>query len=163
MAHHHDHSHGVSAEADAGKLALALGLIGGFMAVEVVVGIVSSSLALLSDAAHMLTDAAAIGLSLLAVRLAARPAKGAMTYGLGRAEILSAQINGITLLVLAVLITWEAIQRLGSPLSVDAAPVLVVALAGVAVNLLAARVLARAGRESLNVEGSFRHVVTDLY
>jgi cobalt-zinc-cadmium efflux system protein len=86
-----------------------------------------------------------------------------MTFGLGRAEILSAQVNGITLLVLAVLITWEAIQRLISPLSVDAAPVLVVALAGVAVNLLAARVLAGAGRQSLNVEGSFRHVVTDLY
>ena len=86
-----------------------------------------------------------------------------MTYGLGRTEILSAQINGITLLVLAALITWEAVQRLGSPSEVDAAPVLVVALAGVAVNLLTARVLAGAGRESLNVEGSFRHVVTDLY
>ena len=133
------------------------------MLAEVVVGILAGSLALLSDAGHMLTDAAAIALSLVAARLAARPAEGAMTYGLGRAEILSAQANGITLLVLAVLITWEAVQRLGSPPQVDAAPVLVVALAGVAVNLLAARVLAGAGRESLNVEGSFRHVVTDLY
>ena len=100
----------MSAEADAGKLTLALGLIAGFMAVEVAVGIIVSSLALLSDAAHMLTDAAAIGLSLVAVRLAARPAKGAMTYGLGRAEILSAQINGITLLVLALLIVYDAVQ-----------------------------------------------------
>ena len=87
-----------------------------------------------------------------------------MTYGLGRAEILSAQVNGITLLVLAVLIIYEAIAA-AEPRrrSVDAGPVLVIALAGVAVNLLAARVLARAGRESLNVEGSFRHIVTDLY
>jgi cobalt-zinc-cadmium efflux system protein len=133
------------------------------MVAEVAVGILADSLALISDAGHMLTDAAAIALSLVAARLALRPAEGAMTFGLGRAEILSAQVNGITLLVLAVLITWEAIQRLSSPLSVDAGPVLVVALAGVAVNLLAARVLAGAGRESLNVEGSFRHVVTDLY
>jgi cobalt-zinc-cadmium efflux system protein len=133
------------------------------MVAEVAVGILADSLALISDAGHMLTDAAAIALSLVAARLARRPAEGAMTFGLGRAEILSAQVNGITLLVLAVLITWEAIQRLSSPLSVDAGPVLVVALVGVAVNLLAARILAGAGRESLNVEGSFRHVVTDLY
>jgi hypothetical protein len=95
---HAGHSHGVSAEADRGKLAIALGLLLGFMAFEVVVGIVVHSLALLSDAAHMLTDAGAIALSLVAIRLAAKPAKGAMTYGFKRAEILSAQFNGATLL-----------------------------------------------------------------
>ena len=163
MAGAHVHAHHVRGGDDRRALSMALALILGFMLAEVVVGILAGSLALLSDAGHMLTDAAAIALSLVAARLAARPAEGAMTYGLGRAEILSAQVNGITLLVLAVLITWEAVQRLGSPSEVDAAPVLVVALAGVAVNLLAARVLAGAGRGSLNVEGSFRHVVTDLY
>ena len=163
MAAAHVHAHPVRAGGDRRALSIALALILGFMVAEVAVGILADSLALISDAGHMLTDAAAIALSLVAARLARRPAEGAMTFGLGRAEILSAQVNGITLLVLAVLITWEAIQRLSSPLSVDAGPVLVVALAGVAVNLLAARVLAGAGRESLNVEGSFRHVVTDLY
>jgi cobalt-zinc-cadmium efflux system protein len=163
MAGAHVHAHPVRAGDDRRALSIALALILGFMVAEVAVGILADSLALISDAGHMLTDAAAIALSLVAARLARRPAEGAMTFGLGRAEILSAQVNGITLLVLAVLITWEAIQRLISPLSVDAAPVLVVALAGVAVNLLAARVLAGAGRQSLNVEGSFRHVVTDLY
>jgi cobalt-zinc-cadmium efflux system protein len=163
MAAAHVHAHPVRAGGDRRALSIALALILGFMVAEVAVGILADSLALISDAGHMLTDAAAIALSLVAARLALRPAEGAMTFGLGRAEILSAQVNGITLLVLAVLITWEAIQRLSSPLSVDAGPVLVVALAGVAVNLLAARILAGAGRESLNVEGSFRHVVTDLY
>jgi len=133
------------------------------MAVEVVAGIVAGSLALLSDAAHMLTDAAAIGLSLVAARLAARPARGAMTYGLGRAEILSAQANGVTLLVLAAFVAYEGVRRLVSPPDVQGWLVLVVALAGVAVNLAAAWVLGRAERRSLNVEGSFQHVLTDLY
>src|SRR5205085_5025303 len=138
-----------------GKLAVALALILGFMAVEVVAGIVAGSLALLSDAAHMLTDAAAIGLSLVAARLALRPARGAMTYGLGRAEILSAQANGVTLLVLAGLIIYGAIARLVNPPAVHGTPVLVVALAGIAVNLAATRILSPSGQErSLNVEGS---------
>ena len=163
MAPHHDHAHETSAAADPAKLALALGLIATFMVAEVVVGILSSSLALLSDAAHMLTDAAAIALSLLAVRLAARPAKGVMTYGLGRAEILSAQVNGITLLVLGLLIVYEAIRRLVNVPEVDGGPMLATALAGVAVNLAVAAVLARANRRSLSVEGSYQHIVTDLY
>lgn len=161
--HDHVHFHHVGRDADRRALGIALGLIVGFMAAEVVAGILSSSLALLSDAGHMLTDAAAIALSLVAARLAQRPPGGAMTYGLGRAEILSAQLNGVTLLVLAALIAYEAFRRLVSPLEVDAAPVLVVAIAGIAVNALAARVLSGANRQSLNVEGSFRHIVTDLY
>jgi cobalt-zinc-cadmium efflux system protein len=161
--HVHGHSHAVSADADRTKLSIALGLILGFMAVEVVVGIAVSSLALLSDAAHMLTDAAAIGLSLVAINLAARPAKGAMTYGLKRAEILAAQFNGATLLVLGLLIVYEGIRRLIDPPNVEGTPVLIVALAGVVVNLAAARTLAGANRTSLNVEGSFQHILTDLY
>jgi cobalt-zinc-cadmium efflux system protein len=166
MAHEHahgGHSHGVSADADTGKLAIALALILGFMAVEVVVGVVAHSLALLSDAAHMLTDAAAIGLSLIAVRLARRPAKGALTFGLKRVEILSAQVNGVTLLVLGGFITYEGIRRLFEPPDVRAGLILAIALVGVVVNLVATWVLSRANRQSLNVEGSFQHILTDLY
>ena len=157
------HSHGVSADANQRQLAIALGLIVGFMAVEVVVGLVAHSLALLSDAGHMLTDAAAIGLSLWTARLALRPAKGAHTYGYKRAKILSAQANGVTLLVLAGLIVVEAIRRLFAPPTVDAKLILAIALAGIVVNLAATWVLAKANRQSLNVEGSFQHILTDLY
>jgi len=164
MSHDHaGHTHGVSADADARKLTIALGLIVGFMAFELVTGLVAHSLALLSDAAHMLTDGAAIGLSIVAIRLAARPAKGIMTYGLKRVEILSAQVNGVTLLVLAVLIAIEAIRRLFTPPHVGGGLVLVVALVGVVINLLASWTLAKANRQSLNVEGSFQHILTDLY
>jgi cobalt-zinc-cadmium efflux system protein len=160
---HAGHSHGVSADADVRKLAIALGLIVGFMCFEVVVGLIAESLALLSDAAHMLTDAAALGLSIVAIRLAARPAKGMLTYGLKRVEILSAQANGVSLLVLALLIVFEGIRRLIDPPDVGGALVLTVALVGVVVNLIATWTLAKANRESLNVEGSFQHLLTDLY
>jgi cobalt-zinc-cadmium efflux system protein len=160
---HAGHTHvAASADADRGKLAIALGLIVGLMAVEVVVGVLAGSLALLSDAAHMLTDAGALALSLVAIALARRPARGAMTYGLGRAEIVAAAVNGSTLLVLGLLITLEGIRRLITPPDVAGAAVLVVALMGIAVNLVATAVLARANRQSLNVEGAFQHVLTDL-
>jgi cobalt-zinc-cadmium efflux system protein len=133
------------------------------MVVEIVAGVLASSLALLSDAGHMLTDAAALALSLAAARLAARPAYGAMTYGLGRAEILSAQANGLTLLVLAGLVVYGAIDRLISPPDVDGGVVLAVALAGIAVNLVVARILSGGHDRSLNVEASYRHILTDLY
>jgi cobalt-zinc-cadmium efflux system protein len=161
----HSHSHGPSRETERSALKTALALIVGFMVCEVVVGVLSGSLALLSDAAHMLTDAVALAISLAAARLASRPATGAMTYGLGRAEILSAQANGVTLLILGVLIVIEGIRRLISPPGVEGLPVLIVALVGVVVNLVAARVLARGSGEqrSLNVEGSYRHILTDLF
>ena len=159
----HGHSHSVSADADSRKLTIALALILGFMLLEVVAGIAGDSLALLSDAGHMLTDAAAIGFSLVAIRLAARPAKGVMTYGLKRVEILSAQVNGVTLLVLALVISFEAVRRLIDPPDVEGGLVLVVAIVGVGVNLAAIWTLARANRTSLNVEGSFQHILTDLY
>ncbi|HWD65575.1 MAG TPA: cation diffusion facilitator family transporter [Solirubrobacteraceae bacterium] len=159
---HDGHAHGVSAEADGRKLALALALIVAFMIGEVVAGILGHSLALLSDAAHMLTDAAALGLSLLAIRLAARPAGGSMTFGLKRSEILSAQFNGASLLVLGLLIVYGGVRRLVNPPPVSGSVVLIVALAGILVNLLASLVLARANRRSLNVEGAFQHMLTDL-
>lgn len=161
----HDHAHGPSRETDRGALKLALGLIVAFMLAEVTAGVLASSLALLSDAAHMLTDAVALAVALAAARLAARPAGGALTYGLGRAEILSAQANGLTLLILSVAIVADAIGRLVSPPRVAGLPMLIVAVVGAIVNLVAVSVLARgsgAGR-SLNVEGAYRHVLTDLY
>ena len=159
---HGGHAHG-GRDADRRALTAALALIVVFMVAEVVAAMIASSLALLSDAAHMLTDAAALALSLLAARLASRPAAGAMTYGLGRAEILSAQANGVTLLVLGLLIVYESIRHLVSPPAVEGSVVLVVALVGIAVNLLAARILAGEHERSLNVEGSYRHILTDLY
>jgi cobalt-zinc-cadmium efflux system protein len=160
--HDHAHSHGVGADADGRKLAIALALILGFMCVEVAAGIVGRSLALLSDAAHMLTDAGALALSLVAIRLAKRPARGAMTYGLKRSEILAAAVNGTTLLVLGVLIVVEGIRRIVNPPDVEGGLVLAVAILGIAVNLAATWVLAQANRQSLNVEGAFQHIVTDL-
>jgi cobalt-zinc-cadmium efflux system protein len=161
MAHHHGPAH--ASDADARRLAAAFGLIVAFMAAEVVAGIVGNSLALLSDAGHMLSDAIALGLALTALRLAERPPVGRFTYGLKRAEILSAQFNGVTLLVVGGLIVYEGIRRLIDPPEVEGGLVLVVALLGIAVNLLAVRLIAGAERRSLNVEGAFRHVATDLF
>jgi cobalt-zinc-cadmium efflux system protein len=159
----HDHRMHSVAGTDRRRLALALALVIGLIAVEVVTGIVANSLALLSDAGHMLTDAGAIGFSLFALQLASRPARGAMTFGFKRVEILSAQVNGVTLLVLAALIAYEAIRRLIHPPHVRAGLILAVALIGMLVNLAATRTLAGANRHSLNVEGSFQHLLTDMY
>src|SRR5262245_15614566 len=157
------HSHRLSVDADRRYLTIALVLIVAFMAFEVVVGIIAHSLALLSDAGHMLTDAGALVLSLFVIRLVQRPAGGSLTYGMRRAEVLSGQANGAVLLVLGVLVTYEGISRLISPPAVAGGLVTIVAAAGVVVNLAAAWVLAKANRQSLNVEGSFQHIVTDLY
>ncbi len=159
----HGHSHAPSADADRRWLALALGIIASFMVVEVVAGILADSLALLSDAAHMLTDAGAIALALVAARIATRPAKGRFTFGFGRAEILSAQINGATLLVLAGVIGVEGVQRLIDPPAVEGPIVIAVGVLGACVNVGAAWALAKAERQSLNVEGARQHVLTDLY
>jgi cobalt-zinc-cadmium efflux system protein len=163
MGHGHHHHHTVSAEADRGPLLVALGLIGGLMVVEVVAGLVAGSVALLTDAGHMLTDAGALGLGLVALRLAARPPSGALTYGLKRAEPLSATINGAVLGVLAIVFVVEAISRLARPHDVDATLVLIVALVAIPVNVAAVRALSRADRGSVNVEGAFQHILTDLY
>jgi len=160
MAHHH---HGHVHTDDARRLTFALVLILGFMVVEIVAGVLASSLALLSDAAHMLTDAGAIALALFAARLARRPASGGFTFGFRRAEILSAQVNGATLVALAVVIVWEGVRRLADPPEVEGLVVLAVAIVGIAVNLAAAGVLAGSERRSLNVEGAFQHVLTDLF
>ncbi|MHB1501073.1 MAG: cation diffusion facilitator family transporter [Candidatus Dormibacteria bacterium] len=149
--------------ADARYLTVALVLIVGFMLVEVAGSLLSGSLALLADAGHMLADAGALGASLWAARLAARPAAEPWTFGLKRAEILSAAVNGITLLVVGAVVAFEAVLRLAHPPSVAGLFMVIVAIGGVVVNLAAAGMLARAGRSSLNIEGSFRHILTDLY
>ena len=152
------HSH----DADGRRLGIALGLILALMGGEIAGGVVAHSLALFADAGHMLTDAAALAAALVAAALATRPARGAWTFGLGRAEILAAQGNGITLLLVALWIAYSATRRLIVPPAVHGGIVLVVALAGVAVNLVATLVLAGAERTSLNMRGAFLHVATDL-
>ena len=162
------HAHGPASGADARWLYGALALILAFMAGEVVAGVVAHSLALISDAAHMLTDAAAIALVLITARLAARPPAGGYTWGLKRTEIMSAQANGITLVLLAAWLGYTAIRHLVTPPAVAGGTVLGVALAGVAVNVVVTLLIARAGGgrgapRSLNLAGAFKHIVTDLY
>lgn len=160
---HEAHDHAISADADRRYLWMALILLGIFMVAEVIVSFVTGSLALLSDAGHMLSDVGAIGLALWTIHLVARPAQGALTWGLKRVEIISAAVNGITLLVVAGVIAVEAIRRLFEPPEVDGGPVLIVAVVGVAVNIVVAWLVARANRSSLNVEGAYQHILTDLY
>jgi cobalt-zinc-cadmium efflux system protein len=163
------HEHGPVPGADARWLSGALALILAFMIGEVAAGLAAHSLALISDAAHMLTDAASIVLVLVTARLAARPPTGEFTYGLKRTEIMSAQANGITLVLLASWLGYTAIRRLVTPPAVTGGTVLGVALAGVAVNVAVALLIARAsgrrgsGPRNLNLAGAFAHIVTDLY
>jgi cobalt-zinc-cadmium efflux system protein len=161
--HDHAHGHAHGGGDDARRLGLALALIVAFMAGEIVVGILAHSLALLSDAAHMLTDAGALVMSLVVLRLVALPAGGNRTFGLRRSEILSAQANGAALLVLAGLIVYGAVRRLVAPPDTRGGAMLVVALVGIGVNLVATWALSGANRKSLNIEGSFQHVLNDLY
>src|SRR5579875_1462647 len=160
---HGGHAHGISEQADKRYLTGALALILAFMAAEVAIGLAAGSLALVADAGHMLTDAASLLLALFALRLAARPAVGRWTYGFKRAEILSAQANGITLLVLVVVFTYEAARRLAAPPNVSGGPVVATALVGIAVNGAAVWLVGRANRTSLNIEGAFKHLLSDAW
>ena len=157
------HRHGVVADADRRYLTGALALIVAFLVTEVVVGLIAGSLALITDAGHMLTDAASIVLALVAIRLSAKPARGRWTYGYKRAEILSAQANGLTLLLLAVWFTYEGIRRLIDPPVVQGLLVFITALVGIVINIAAAWLISKANRTSLNVEGAFQHILNDLY
>jgi cobalt-zinc-cadmium efflux system protein len=161
MAHGHEHesAHG---DTDRGALAVALALILGLLVAEVVFGVLAGSLALLADAGHMLTDAAALALALGAATVADRPASGRWTFGFGRVGVLAAQVNGLTLALVGAWILFESVRRLIDPPEVRGGIVLVVALGGVAVNLAATLVLARGSRASLNVRGAFLHLATDL-
>ncbi|HEV7203013.1 MAG TPA: cation diffusion facilitator family transporter [Jatrophihabitans sp.] len=159
----HGHDHRPSAQADRRWLLAALGVIVVFMAAEIVAGLLAHSLALLADAGHMLTDAAALALAVIASRIAERPARGAYTYGFARVDALSGQVNGITLLLLAVWFAFEGIRRLVHPSGVHGGVVAVVAVIGAAVNLVATYLAGRADRDGLNVRGVLAHLVTDVW
>jgi cobalt-zinc-cadmium efflux system protein len=160
---HGPHLHRAGPQADRRWLSAALAVILAFLLAEVVVGLAVGSLALLTDAGHMLTDAGALAVAIVASGISQRPARGAYTYGFTRVDALSAQANGITLLLLAAWFTVAAVRRLLHPPDVPGAAVLVVALLGIAVNLLAVLLAARADQSSLNVRGALAHLVTDLW
>ena len=156
----HDHNHG--ANASTRQLGLALALTGTFLVVEAAYAFISGSLALLSDAGHMLTDAAALALSLLAVKAGERPADRRRTFGYRRTEILAAALNAAALLAVGGYILYEAVQRLREPVAVQTTPMLVVAVLGLIVNLLSARILAGGQEGSLNVRSAYLEVLSDL-
>ena len=155
--------HAAAASPDRRYLAIALGIILCYMAAEVVIAFFAHSLALLADAGHMLTDAGALAGAMWAMRLASRPSSATMSFGLKRAEILSAAANGVTLVAVGLLLLVEAIQRLVEPSVVQGGLMMIVAGVGVVANLTATFVLAKGNRRSLNVEGAFQHILTDLY
>jgi cobalt-zinc-cadmium efflux system protein len=157
----HGHEHDVRA-GSARALGLALALTAGYTVVEVVAGVLTGSLALLADAAHMLSDNVSIALALFAVWLARRPATPERTYGFKRAEVLAALVNGATLVALSIWIFYEAFRRLGDPPDVLGGWMLVVGLVGIGVNLAGGAILFRSRTESLNVDAAFRHVLADL-
>jgi cobalt-zinc-cadmium efflux system protein len=159
----HGHSHQPSGAADRRWLLAALAAVVVFMAAEVVAGLLAHSLALLADAGHMLTDAAALLLAVVASRIAERPARGAYTYGFARVDALSGQANGITLLLLAIWFTIEGIRRLIEPAQVHGGVVAVVAVVGGLVNMAATGLAGRADRSSLNVRGVLAHLITDVW
>jgi cobalt-zinc-cadmium efflux system protein len=158
-AHDHGHSHGADNEK---RVLAAFVLTAGFMAVEIVGGLISGSLALLADAAHMLTDAAALALAWFAFRIARRPADTKRSYGYHRGQVLAAFVNGGVLVAIVFWIFFEAIQRLQSPVAVEGTLMLVVAAVGLAVNIVAFFVLHGGDRQNLNMRGAAAHVLGDL-
>ena len=158
----HAHDHAPDRSADARALWWVLGLTAGFTVAEVVGGLVAGSLALLADAAHMVSDVVSLGLALGAIWLARRPASPRMSFGYRRAEILAALANGVGLVAVAIWIWVEAASRLSSPTDIEAGTTLAIGLAGLAVNAAGAWILWRSQGGSLNVRAAFLHVVGDL-
>jgi cobalt-zinc-cadmium efflux system protein len=171
MGHDHSHTHGQdhrhgghghSGPDNQRRVGWVALLTGGFMLIEAVGGVLSGSLALLADAGHMLTDAAALALAWLAFRIARQPSDWKRTYGFHRFQVLAAYSNGLTLFFIALAIAYEAVQRLRVPGEVLGGPMLAVAVVGLLVNVAAFWVLHGADRESLNVKGAMLHVLGDL-
>ncbi len=163
-AHTHDGEHGHAGDGTSGtrrRLVAALALTASFLVVEVVAGFISGSLALLSDAGHMLTDAGALGLAIWAQALSIRPRSSRKTFGYRRAEILAAAANGIVLGATAIAVIVEAVRRFTSPPPVQGVPMLIVAAIGLAINILAAWILSRGGAHNLNMRAAAAHVVAD--
>jgi cobalt-zinc-cadmium efflux system protein len=157
----HDHSH-AHRRTSTRALAAVLLLTTAFTVAEIAGGLLTDSLALLADAGHMLSDNLSVGLALGAIWLAGRPSSPRRSFGFRRAEILAAFVNGLALVLVSLWIVIEAVRRLGDPPDVLGGWVLVVALGGLAVNVAAALILLRSGRQTLNVEAAFRHVLADL-
>ncbi|ACI93545.1 zinc transporter ZitB [Afipia carboxidovorans OM5] len=153
---------GTAAARHANRLGWALGLTATYMFAEIIGGLVTGSLALLADAAHMLTDVGGLALALLAIRFAAREATPQRTYGYLRMEVLSALTNAVVLLLLTVYILYEAYKRFMSPPEILSGPMLAVAVVGLAVNLVSMRLLAAGSSESLNVKGAYFEVLGDM-
>ncbi len=156
--HSHDHSHGMGNER---RVMLAMWLTGGFMVVEALGGIFSGSLALIADAGHMLTDTGALMLAWMATRFARRPADVARSYGYARAEILAAFANGIVMIGVVLWIAFEAVGRIMAPAPILGGPMLVIAAAGLAVNIVAFKLL-HGGENNLNMRGAALHVLGDM-
>ncbi len=169
MSHAHGHSHGSGGHghdhgrgASARQLTLALVLTSAFLIAEVVGGILTQSLALISDAAHMFTDAAGLAIALAAVKLGERPADAKRTFGYARFEILAATFNAVLLFLVALYILYEAYQRFTSPADVQSLPMLAIATLGLLVNLVCMRILSTGKDESLNVKGAYLEVWADM-
>lgn len=160
--HTHSHSHAHAHEISRKRLMLVLSMTAVFMVVELIGGLIANSLALVADAAHMLTDVGALGLSLFVLWFSRRPARPEKTYGYLRLEILAALINGVTLVVISIAIFWQAYQRFRTPEPVQGALMLGVAVAGLIVNVIAARLLHRSAEHNLNLRGAYLHVIGDL-
>ena len=161
MSEHH-HKHTEQLKSNRKSLIVALSITLGMTVVEIIGGILSNSLALMSDAGHMLTDSLALGLSLLAVQMCCKPADSKRTYGYHRTEILVALLNGSTLVLVSFYIFYQAYNRLISPPQIKAPLMLTVAIIGLIANILGIFVLRRTSRESLNVKGAFLHMLGDL-
>ena len=160
----HDHSFAGHAQhrSDGGRLIAAFGVILVFMIVEIVGGVISGSLALLADAAHMMTDAFALALAASAHWMSARPANTKLHFGYRRLQVLAAFVNGIALVALMSWIIYEAVRRSISPIEVAWAPMLVIAALGLAANAIAFRLLHHAGERNINIKGAMLHVASDL-
>lgn len=160
---HHDHTHAHNHEHhNVYKLAIVLLLTAGYMIAEFLGGLFTNSLALLADSGHMLSDAAALGLSLFATWLALKPASPEKTYGYYRTEILAAFINGIALVAIAIFIMWEAYARFLTPHPVKAPVMIAIAVGGLIVNIIGAAILHQSSKENLNIHGAFLHILGDL-
>lgn len=162
MPHDHSHHHAHTHEGNEKRTLIAAAITGLFMIAEVIGGILTGSLALLADAAHMFTDFAALALAWFAFRISRRPADARRTFGFDRVQVLVAFANGVTLGVIVVWIAIEAVGRLASPEDIEAGPMMVIATLGLGVNLVAFWILHGADRENLNIRGAAAHVMGDI-
>lgn len=165
MEHDHDHEYAHLHGANKKTLLISFIIIAGYMAIEAIGGLITNSLALLSDAGHMLSDAISLGVALLAFTLGEKAANYSKTYGYKRFEVLAAVLNGVTLVLIAIYILYEAIQRFQNPLKVASTGMLIIASIGLLVNIFVAWIMMRGGdvQENLNMRGAYLHVISDMF